>query len=78
MLAYGVLRNHWRLEFWTGELLDRPLKRRDRVVHALLAVGIFQLADTRIPDHAAVSLTVEATRQLRRPKLAGLVSYNFV
>jgi len=74
MLAYGVLRNHWRLEFWTGELLDRPLKRRDRVVHALLAVGIFQLADTRIPDHAAVSLTVEATRQLRRPKLAGLVN----
>ncbi len=33
-----------------------------------------QLTDTRIPDHAAVSQTVEAARQLRRPKLAGLVN----
>ena len=28
----------------------------------------------RIPDHAVVSETVEAVRELRRPKLAGLVN----
>lgn len=73
-LCYGALRHHWRLQSWIDALLDRPLRRRDRVVNALLAIGLFQIVDTRIPDHAAVSLTVEAVRQLRRPKLAGLVN----
>ncbi len=74
MLAYGTLRHHWRLQEWIGELVNRPLKRRDSVINALLAIGLYQLSDTRIPDHAAVSQTVEAVRQLRRPKLAGLVN----
>jgi len=74
MLAYGTLRHHWRLQEWIGELVSRPLKRRDSVINALLAIGLYQLCDTRIPDHAAVSQTVEAVRQLRRPKLAGLVN----
>lgn len=74
MLCFGTLRYYWRLQWWTDRLLSRPLQRRDRVVNALLAIGLYQLADTRIPDHAVVSQTVEATRQLRRPKLAGLVN----
>ncbi len=74
MLAFGTLRHHWRLQAWIDELVSRPLKKRDSVVTALLAVGLFQLVDTRVPDHAAVSLTVDATRALRRPKLAGLVN----
>ncbi len=73
-LSYGVLRHHWQLQDWIRRLLDRPLKRRDSVVNALLAVGLFQLELTRIPDHAAVSQTVEAVRQLRRPKLAGVLN----
>ena len=74
MLCYGTLRNYWQLQHWIGQLIDRPLKKRDSVINALLAVGLFQLCDTRIPDHAAVSQTVEAARQLRRPKLAGLLN----
>ena len=74
MLCFGTVRNHWRLQHWIGQLLSRPLKKRDSVINALLAVGLFQLSDTRIPDHAAVSQTVEAARQLRRPKLAGLLN----
>ena len=74
MLCFGTLRNYWQLQLWIGQLLSRPLRKRDSVVNALLAVGLFQLCDTRIPDHAAVSQTVEAARQLRRPKLAGLLN----
>jgi 16S rRNA (cytosine967-C5)-methyltransferase len=74
MLSYGVVRNHFRLQEWVDQLLSRPFRKRDSVINALLAVGLFQLCDTRIPDHAAVSQTVEATRQLRRPKLAGVVN----
>ena len=74
LLCYGVLRHYWRLQFWIEALLDRPLKPGDRVVNALLAVGLYQLNDTRIPDHAVVSQTVEAARSLRRPKLASLIN----
>ena len=74
MLCFGTVRNHWRLQRWISQLVSRPLKKRDSVINALLAVGLFQLWDTRIPDHAAVSETVEAARQLRRPKLAGLLN----
>jgi 16S rRNA (cytosine967-C5)-methyltransferase len=74
MLCYGTLRRHWRLQSWISALVDRPLRRRDSVINALLAVGLLQLTESRIPDHAVVSQTVEASRLLRRPKLAGLLN----
>jgi len=74
LLCYGTLRHHWRLMSSLGELLDRPLRARDSVITELLAIGLYQLSDTRIPDHAVVSQTVEAAKQLRRPKLAPLVN----
>ena len=73
-LAYGTLRSHWRLRAWARSLMARPLKRRDSVVDALIAVGLWQLAEGRVPDHAAVSLTVEAARRLGRPRHAALVN----
>ncbi len=74
MLCYGSLRHYWRLQSWLDQLVSKPLRKRDRVVNALLVVGLYQIAEMRIPDHAVVSETVEAARQLRRPKLAGLVN----
>jgi 16S rRNA (cytosine967-C5)-methyltransferase len=73
-LCYGTLRYHWHLQAWIDELLSRPLKARDSCINQLLAIGLYQLSDTRIPDHAVVSETVEAARILRRPKLSGLVN----
>ena len=74
MLCYGVLRSHWRLKSLAAGLLERPLKSRDSVIDSLIAIGLFQLTESRIPDHAAVSLTVDATRSLRRPKYAPVVN----
>lgn len=74
MLCYGTLRHHWRLRAQVAALLDRPLKARDSIIESLLAVGLFQLTDTRVPDHAAVTMTVEAARVLRRPAYTGLVN----
>ena len=74
LLCYGTLRRYWHLQFWIGRLLDRPLKPKDSVINALLAIGLYQLTETRIPDHAVVSQTVEASRLLRRPKLASLLN----
>ena len=74
LLCYGALRQHWLLKSWIGKLLARPLKKRDSVVNALLAVGLYQITETRIPDHAVVSATVEAARLLKRPKHASLIN----
>lgn len=73
-LAYGALRWHPRLSWILEQLLDRPLRRRDRDVHALLVVGVYQCLETRIPDHAAVSETVAAARSLGRHWASGLVN----
>jgi 16S rRNA (cytosine967-C5)-methyltransferase len=73
-LCYGALRFHWRLRSQLGALLDRPLRDTDKVIESLLAIGIYQLTFTRIPDHAAVSMTVEAARVLRRPKYTSLIN----
>jgi 16S rRNA (cytosine967-C5)-methyltransferase len=74
MLCYGCLRHYWTLRWQLGQLLDKPLKARDSIIEILLMIGFFQLSDTRVPDHAAVSATVEAARRLKRPKLAGLIN----
>ena len=74
MLCYGTLRHHWVLQEWIDQLVAKPLRKRDRVINALLAVGLYQIVETRIPDHAVVSETVAAARQLQRPKLAGFVN----
>ena len=74
VLCYGTLRFHWRIRSQLGTLLDRPLKAQDSVIESLIAVGIYQLTDTRVPDHAAVSTTVDASRVLRRPKFASLIN----
>jgi hypothetical protein len=51
-LAYGTLRAYPRLDRWVDLLLARPLPERDIEVHDLLAVGLYQLEDTRVPDHS--------------------------
>lgn len=73
-LAYGTLRWHLRLEALAGRLLRRPLKLRDRDVHALVLVGLYQLAYLRVPAYAAVAETVGGARALGKAWAAGLVN----
>ena len=74
LLCYGTLRQHWRLQALIDAYLERPLKAKDSIVTALLSIGLYQITETRIPDHAVVSQTVEAARILRRPKHAPLIN----
>lgn len=73
-LAYGTLRWYPRLSALVGQLLQRPLKDRDRDIHALLLVGVYQLAYLAVPAHAAVHETVETARALGKPWAAKLVN----
>ena len=71
-LCYGSLRQAPRLQAILDQLLTKPLRDKDRDVLGLLLCGLYQLEDTRIPDHAAVSATVAATRALKKPWAKGL------
>lgn len=73
-LAYGACRWHHRLEWQASQLLDRPLPARGVELGALLRVGLLQLDAMRIPDHAAVSATVDAARLVGAGRAKGLVN----
>jgi 16S rRNA (cytosine967-C5)-methyltransferase len=73
-LCYGTLRQYPRLEAVLLQLLDKPLRGKDRDLTALLLTGIYQLDAMRVPDHAAVAATVEATRTLGKPWAKGLTN----
>lgn len=73
-ICYGALRYLPRLESIANELMDKPLKGKQRVFHHLILVGIYQLSFMRIPAHAAVGETVEGTKALKGPRLRGLIN----
>ncbi|MEX1196454.1 MAG: 16S rRNA (cytosine(967)-C(5))-methyltransferase RsmB [Pseudohongiellaceae bacterium] len=73
-LCYGSCRRFHRLDAALSVLMDRPLKTRDRDVHALLLIGLYQLEYLRVKPHAAVNETVSCTRALGKPWARGLVN----
>lgn len=72
--CYGVLRQYWQLEALVQLLLKKSLKNKDQDIFALLLLGLYQLLHLRIPDHAAISETVQAARVLKKPWAAGLIN----
>lgn len=73
-LAYGVLRWYSALEWLTGQLLRRPLKPRDRDIHRLVLLGLFQLWKEDAGAHAAVNESAECARQLGKPWAVAVVN----
>jgi 16S rRNA (cytosine967-C5)-methyltransferase len=66
----------WWLRFDQAldDLLQQPLRQREPALHALLVLGLVQLEILKLPPHAAVAATVEATRTLDRGGFAKLVN----
>lgn len=73
-LCYGSLRWRPQLIALVAPLLQKPLKARDVDIEQLLLVGAYQLLHTRIPPHAALGETVEATRHLGKNWAAGMIN----
>ena len=73
-LVFGALRWHYRLEWQAKRLLTRPLARDQAALGALLRIGLLQLQELRVPEHAAVSATVDATVVLGLRSARGLVN----
>lgn len=61
-LVNGTLRARGRLDAVLARYLSRPIDELDLEVAVLLRLGAHQLLDMRVPDHAAVSTTVDLAR----------------
>ena len=73
-ICFGVCRVLPRLEWIIRLLVDKPLKGKTRIVHCLLLVGLYQLLYMRVPEHAALNETVNATQDLKSDNFRGLTN----
>ena len=65
-LVYGVCRWYGELDAVAAQLLRSPIRNKDRVIHFILLVGLYQLRHIETADHAAVAETVSACKQLNK------------
>ncbi len=73
-LCYGVSRWYWRLDAIARQFSRKPFKAKDSDIHCLILVGLYQMLYLRVPDHAAVSESVAATKALNKPWARALVN----
>lgn len=73
-LCYGVLRWQPQLNTCLNIMLNKPMKSKDQDVRALLWLGLYQIRHQRTPEHAAVSATVDACLDLKKPWAKGIIN----
>ncbi|MCB1561584.1 MAG: 16S rRNA (cytosine(967)-C(5))-methyltransferase RsmB, partial [Xanthomonadales bacterium] len=73
-IVLAVMRRARRYRQLLDRLLDKPLPARTRPLDSLLLAGLAQLDALELAPHAAISTSVDAARQLRQPRLSGLVN----
>ena len=73
-LVYGVCRWYGELDAISTELLRSPIRKKDRVIHFILLVGLYQLKHIDTAEHAAVGETVSACKQLNKQWAKNLIN----
>jgi 16S rRNA (cytosine967-C5)-methyltransferase len=73
-MVFGVLRQLPILQYWLRLLLENPLKNKFKVAEHLILLGFYQIAFSRVSQHAAVSETVEACKPLKIDAMRGLIN----
>lgn len=73
-LVYGVCRWYGELDYSAGKLLRSAIRKKDRVVHFVLLVGLYQLKHLDTAEHAAVGETVSACKQLNKVWAKNLIN----
>ena len=73
-MCFSALRQRPRYDAALKSWLQKPLGQKDGELRALLLAGFAQIDAMGLPAHAALSVTVEATRALGRPHQAGMVN----
>lgn len=73
-LCYGCTREFFRLDALAQHLLKKPFQSNDYDLYAVLLLGLYQLRELRIPEHAVVHETVELTQLLNKDWAKGLIN----
>ncbi len=73
-ISYGTLRMQHRHDFIAKKYIDRDFESLDTQIQDLLRMGIHQLTQMRVPDHAAVGETVEVARYVAGDSKASYVN----
>jgi 16S rRNA (cytosine967-C5)-methyltransferase len=73
-ILFGGCRYFHQIKAILDQLLEKPLKQKDQDVYLLLIIGVYQLRYMSVPDHAAISETVELTKVINKPWAKGLVN----
>lgn len=71
---FGSLRYYHQIKGILDQLIEKPLKQKDLDIFSILVLGIYQLRFMSVPDHAAISESVELTRLINKPWASGLVN----
>ncbi len=62
-LLYGTIRMQGKHDWVLAQISDRPWSEVDPGIVDICRLGVHQIHEMRIPDHAAVSATVEVARK---------------
>lgn len=73
-LVYGALRMQGRHDWILSQVSDRPWESVDPGIVDVARLGVHQLFEMRVPDHAAVSATVELARKVLGESRASYVN----
>ena len=73
-LTYGTLRSQGFYDWIIDECSTRPVAALEKEVLIILRMGLHQLLNMRVPTHAAVSESVNLTKQEANEGAAGLVN----
>ncbi len=73
-LCFGTLRFYPKWQALINDALKKPMKSSDGDIQALIALGMFQLLESRVPAHAAISETVSACKILKKTWAKGLIN----
>ena len=62
-ILYGTIRMQGKHDWVLGQISDRPWNEVDAGIVDVCRMGVHQIHEMRVPDHAAVSSTVEVARK---------------
>lgn len=73
-LCYGGCRFYFHFDAVLRQLLKKPVKPKDRIIHFLLIGALYQINYMRTPDHAAVNQCVNALKKTNQAWAKNLVN----
>ena len=73
-LCYGVTRHFFELDQHLKKILNKPLRKKDTDIRAIILCGLYQLLYMRIPEHAAISESVKSATDLGKPWAGALIN----